>query len=167
MAEGYCVTIRAERDRQGLSQDALAQLAGMSRRHLASLEKGANVSVSKLRAVMQALGISDIDLGDGLTAHNPALTVAPVCLLPFADGIAREAARLTAIEKDMRAFARTGVGKSTSSDTPSQEVVSDEVGQLVDLMLSFARNAAALTARCTMKTLERDVSELLKRSNTA
>lgn len=56
--------IRAARVKKGLTQASLARQAGVSRRHLAALEKGANVSVLVLRKVAAALGLSEIDLGD-------------------------------------------------------------------------------------------------------
>jgi transcriptional regulator with XRE-family HTH domain len=57
-------TIREARIRKGLTQARLASLAGVSRRHLAALEKGANVSVSILQRVAAVLEVTEIDLGD-------------------------------------------------------------------------------------------------------
>jgi HTH-type transcriptional regulator/antitoxin HipB len=57
-------TVRSTRIRRGFTQAKLAQLAGVSRRHLAALEKGANVSVAVLRKVAAVLGLTEIDLGD-------------------------------------------------------------------------------------------------------
>jgi transcriptional regulator with XRE-family HTH domain len=57
-------TIREARIRKGLTQARLASLAGVSRRHLAALEKGANVSVSILQRVAGVLEVTEIDLGD-------------------------------------------------------------------------------------------------------
>jgi transcriptional regulator with XRE-family HTH domain len=166
MSQGYGRIIREERVRQHLSQGRLAELAGISRRHLASLEKEANVSIDLLRAVATALGITDIGLGEGLTAHSPAAAVQTGRLLRFAEGIEIEARRLTSIAAELRSIAGTGVGKSVRNDTPSPEV-SDEVAQLVDLMVSFARDAGALSDGDTIR-FERDAIALLrKRSNTA
>src|SRR5437016_4476478 len=83
----YGITIRDERERQGLSLKKAAELAGISRRHLTSLERGANVSIDILKAVTRVLGITDLDLGGGLTIHDRAGTIAPASVLPFADGI--------------------------------------------------------------------------------
>ena len=57
-------TIRAARIKKGLTQARLARLAGVSRRHLAALEKGANVSVLVLKKVAAVLELTEIDLGD-------------------------------------------------------------------------------------------------------
>src|ERR1051326_6327013 len=69
-------TIRAARIKKGLTQARLARLAGVSRRHLAALEKGANVSVLVLKKVASVLELTDIDLGD-VTLHTtrPAATL--------------------------------------------------------------------------------------------
>jgi transcriptional regulator with XRE-family HTH domain len=56
-------TIRSTRIRRGLTQAKLARLAGVSRRHLAALEKGANVSINVLRKVTVVLDLTEIDLG--------------------------------------------------------------------------------------------------------
>jgi transcriptional regulator with XRE-family HTH domain len=58
--------VRDARIARGFTQDKLAKLAGVSRRHLAALEKGANVSVLVVKKVAAALGLETIDLG-GLT----------------------------------------------------------------------------------------------------
>lgn len=57
-------TVREARIRKGLTQARLAKLAGVSRRHLAALEKGANVSVSILQRVAAVLELAEIQLGD-------------------------------------------------------------------------------------------------------
>ncbi len=61
-------TVREARIKKGLTQAKLAQLAGVSRRHLAALEKGANVSVSILQRVAGVLDLTEIHLGD-LSLH--------------------------------------------------------------------------------------------------
>lgn len=57
-------TVRQARIRKNLTQARLARLAGVSRRHLAALEKGANVSVAVLRKVATVLELAEIQLGD-------------------------------------------------------------------------------------------------------
>lgn len=61
-------TVREARIRKGLTQAKLAKLAGVSRRHLAALEKGANVSVNILQRVAAVLDLTEIHLGD-LSLH--------------------------------------------------------------------------------------------------
>jgi transcriptional regulator with XRE-family HTH domain len=57
-------TVRATRLERGLTQARLAKLAGVSRRHLAALEKGANVSVAVLQKVTSVLQLAEISLGE-------------------------------------------------------------------------------------------------------
>lgn len=57
-------TVRDARMRKGLTQARLAKMAGVSRRHLAALEKGANVSVNILQRVASVLDLNEIQLGD-------------------------------------------------------------------------------------------------------
>ncbi len=57
-------TVRATRIERGLTQARLARLAGVSRRHLAALEKGANVSILVLRKVASVLELAEISLGE-------------------------------------------------------------------------------------------------------
>jgi transcriptional regulator with XRE-family HTH domain len=56
--------VRETRIKRGLTQAKLARLAGVSRRHLAALEKGANVSVLVLRKVASVLDLTEINLGE-------------------------------------------------------------------------------------------------------
>ncbi len=57
-------TVREARIRKGLTQARLAKLADVSRRHLAALEKGANVSVNILQRVAAVLELTEITIGD-------------------------------------------------------------------------------------------------------
>ncbi len=57
-------TVREARIKKGLTQARVAKLAGVSRRHLAALEKGANVSVSILHRIATVLDLNEIQLGD-------------------------------------------------------------------------------------------------------
>jgi transcriptional regulator with XRE-family HTH domain len=61
--------VREARIRKGLTQARLARLAGVSRRHLAALEKGANVSINVLKKVATVLELHEIQLGD-LSLHS-------------------------------------------------------------------------------------------------
>lgn len=63
-------TVRQARIRKNLTQAKLARLAGVSRRHLAALEKGANVSVAVLKKVATVLELTEIHLGD-LALRSP------------------------------------------------------------------------------------------------
>src|SRR5436853_295521 len=62
-------TVHSARIKKGLTQARLARLAGVSRRHLAALEKGANVSVLVVKKVASVLDLTDINLGP-LVLHS-------------------------------------------------------------------------------------------------
>jgi transcriptional regulator with XRE-family HTH domain len=82
-------TVRATRLDRGLTQARLARLAGVSRRHLAALEKGANVSVLVLRKVASVLQLAEISLGE-LTIRT-ARSSSPSVNMPVLAETIREA----------------------------------------------------------------------------
>lgn len=82
-------TVRSARIKKGLTQAKLARLAGVSRRHLAALEKGANVSVLVLKKVASVLDLKEINLGP-LMLHSPTDSGSQVNMLILAETI-REA----------------------------------------------------------------------------
>src|SRR5882762_10306563 len=65
-------TVRSARVKKALTQAKLARLAGVSRRHLAALEKGANVSVAVLRKVASVLQLAEITLGELTVRTDPS-----------------------------------------------------------------------------------------------
>jgi len=85
--------VREARIRKGLTQARLARLAGVSRRHLAALEKGANVSVLVLRKVAGVLDLREISLGT-------------LSLRPGDDGAPFNVALLTDTLREARTAAR-------------------------------------------------------------
>lgn len=59
--------IRAERARQKLTQHELAELAGISRTHLANIELGRrDLTEDSLRGIAQALGVKEAKLRNPL-----------------------------------------------------------------------------------------------------
>jgi transcriptional regulator with XRE-family HTH domain len=64
--------IREARAAQGLSIQKLSKRTKVSRRHLAELEKGSNVTLGVARSAMLALGIATLELGGGETITVPA-----------------------------------------------------------------------------------------------
>jgi len=83
-------TVRSARIKKGLTQAKLARLAGVSRRHLAALEKGANVSVLVLKKVASVLDLTEINLGPLLLHATQDTASGPVNMLILAETI-REA----------------------------------------------------------------------------
>ena len=55
--------VRALRQERGLSQERLAELAGVHRTYLSSLERGErNVGLDNINAIAEALGVPPADL---------------------------------------------------------------------------------------------------------
>jgi transcriptional regulator with XRE-family HTH domain len=55
--------VRALREARGLSQEQLAELAGVHRTYLSSLERGErNVGLDNIHAIAQALGVPTAEL---------------------------------------------------------------------------------------------------------
>lgn len=77
MFEPLPTLIRLERERQKLTQDALAKLAKISRSRLASLEKGDdNISLKLLLKVANTLGMRELRVGGlRIQAATPELAV--------------------------------------------------------------------------------------------
>jgi transcriptional regulator with XRE-family HTH domain len=64
-------TIERERRRHGLTQVRLARMCGVSRRHLAAIERGGNFSVAILLDVAQVLAGKALRLGDYVLLYAP------------------------------------------------------------------------------------------------
>lgn len=59
--------VRAAREKQNLSQEALADLAGVHRTYIGSVEQGhRNVSLTNILRISHALGVRPGELLDGL-----------------------------------------------------------------------------------------------------
>src|SRR5258707_1296279 len=63
--------VKEARTRKGLTQAKLAHLADVSRRHLAALEKGANVSMLVLEKVASVLELTEIQVGGFSLLREP------------------------------------------------------------------------------------------------
>lgn len=113
-------TVREARIRKDLTQAKLAKLAGVSRRHLAALEKGANVSVNILQRVAAVLDLTEIHLGDlSLRAGDKERSSVNMPLLADTIRAAREEA-----DRAQKTLARveTLLSHDGGSDHPSVEM---------------------------------------------
>src|SRR5947209_8113819 len=61
--------LKATRRTKRLAISALAARAGVSRRYVAAVENGANVSVCLLIRIAQTLGLTQLELGDDICAE--------------------------------------------------------------------------------------------------
>jgi transcriptional regulator with XRE-family HTH domain len=86
MFEPLPTLIRSKRLESNLSQDALAKLAGVSRRQLALFEEGQNVSLKFLIKVARALRLTELPIAElSIRAVQPDL----VAVVKAADVLAR------------------------------------------------------------------------------
>jgi transcriptional regulator with XRE-family HTH domain len=59
----FATNVRREREARGLSQEALADLAGLHRTYVGSVERGErNISIDNIERLGQALAIEPADL---------------------------------------------------------------------------------------------------------
>lgn len=63
LREIVSTNVRKERLRKGLSQEALADLSGLHRTYIGSIERGErNVSIDNIERIANALSVSPVDL---------------------------------------------------------------------------------------------------------
>jgi transcriptional regulator with XRE-family HTH domain len=62
------VQLKNARIERNLTQSKLSKLSGISRKHISDAERGDNISVRILVALMRALGLKQVRLGDDATA---------------------------------------------------------------------------------------------------
>jgi transcriptional regulator with XRE-family HTH domain len=160
-AEHYGDTIRIERERQLLSQKKLAVLAGVSRRHLASAERGANISIDVLRKLARALGITCVNVGEGLTLTVPEGKTLGALLAPFAAGIEQSARASLQLARELRGLSKPRLPQSAPGDIADGGPVSVEAAHLVEQVFEFVRNVQSLTDPEEVRRLERRMSDLL------
>jgi transcriptional regulator with XRE-family HTH domain len=100
-------SIRLARQQRHLTQERLAQLAGVSRWQLALLEKGNNVSVAFLLKVAAALELSEVP-AEFLTIRQAAPETRALILAADAIAVARNLARqFTRASRDLERSARS------------------------------------------------------------
>jgi transcriptional regulator with XRE-family HTH domain len=135
-------TVRSARIKKALTQAKLARLAGVSRRHLAALEKGANVSVLVVKKVASVLDLTDINLGP-LVLHSGKDPNAQVNMRILADTI-REAHADAVRAQSLLAEAAGMVDEGTKKRGPKTAVRFPKM--IVRRMPPRGRGTSALVA---------------------
>jgi transcriptional regulator with XRE-family HTH domain len=137
-------TVRSARIKKGLTQAKLARLAGVSRRHLAALEKGANVSVAVVKKVASVLDLTDINLGP-LVLHSAKDPNASVNMRILAETI-REAHADALRAQSLLAEAEGMMDDSGKKRAPAPSTVVRFPKMPVRRVPSRARSGATLVA---------------------
>lgn len=116
-------TVKEARRLKGFTQVRLAEVAGVSRRHLAALEKGANVSIDILQRVAAALELKEIPLGDleirgGKTPRRSVNVPLLTDTIRQARAEAERAQAILASAEDLLGGAADGSGRALSAVFP-------------------------------------------------
>lgn len=76
--ERFGARVRAERERQGVSQEELANRAGLHRTYLGGVERGErNIGLLNIARIARALGVAPAALFNDLQARRVGTPVAP------------------------------------------------------------------------------------------
>ncbi|HWW60297.1 MAG TPA: helix-turn-helix domain-containing protein [Thermoanaerobaculia bacterium] len=138
-AESVGATVRERRQAQGLSEVKLARKADVSRRHLAELQKGANVTLLVLLKAMTALDLDEVDLRPGKTVSATiAPRVLPDLLGEAAAGLEGIATNVLRIAATFRAAVKGGKGGYDSAKV--SDALAAKAARLIDEFSDFVRN---------------------------
>ncbi len=75
LLRAFGLAVRRERERRGVSQEALAELAGLHRTYIGSIERGErNLGLKNIAAISKALGVSSSILLSRTEAFIPKRT---------------------------------------------------------------------------------------------
>jgi transcriptional regulator with XRE-family HTH domain len=152
----YGLELQRCRLARGLSIKKLAKQSAVSRRHINSAERGLNISIDVLKKLMRALGMTDIDVGDGISirAESP-LNVAEIrdVLLE----LQRSAELTQSVTATIRSFERR-VGKSIRNDTPDEDGVVAKASALIG---AFTAHVRSLRDPAELANVEKGISGLL------
>ncbi|HEU4889300.1 MAG TPA: hypothetical protein VFV49_15550 [Thermoanaerobaculia bacterium] len=149
--------VREERTRRNLSDSRLARMAGVSRRHLVELQKGANVTLSITERVMAALEMEALSFSPDRRLTTPATGMASAIFRQQLEAATEQmetgvALILTAAS----AFRQTAPGEWTAP-TVSTELATKASA----LIAEFGNYVNSLDSEEKLQALERLASSLL------
>lgn len=165
--------IRLERERQGLTQDRLAKLAGVSRGQLIAFERGENVSLAFLIKVANALQLTELRIGElHLRESPPDLTMLVVAgnaisaakrVVDQATGISEELKSASAsvnalLDRAMKPRPETGVedaARHIASTPPEKRRATGralrDLAEAPDAVVRTARSKRTVPAKTTQR----------------
>ena len=120
--------IRSARKREGLSQARLAELAGMSRRQLASIENGANTSLRVADRLAEVLRIEELPLGRATARAQLPIGMDAAILTD------RAASAEAAVRDAEAALSHLRSALESRSTAPGADVIADSASDDEDLV---------------------------------
>jgi len=157
---------------RGVSQQRLAKLAGVSRRHVALALSGGNITITILKKLLSALHATDIALGPLATAHGTLDGLNPSVLLAAAQQIEQGVTLLAATAANLRGHA--SVSSARPLDPEAAALVDQFIARVQTITdpeeLAALRRAMDETSRGKDPELERpreSVRTSRKRAKTA
>jgi len=141
----FGAALKRTRIDRGLSQAKLAKMSGVSRRHCADAETGANVTLLIAAKLMRALQMTSIPLGDQLTIMGKREGVDPAVLVRVADDLDQVAAAVEKTSGTLRAYA------DGRQPTPEDDRLSARAS---DLLRDFTADVRSLDLAMQVEVLE-------------
>jgi len=160
---------REKRRQKGFTQQHTARGAGVSRKQLAALERGENVSVVFIQKVATFLRVTEVPLGEGIIARAGAPAAADVQqLLRIADDLLAAVSVIADRIREVAVDAVLPPAEQASGDAHVIAELVDEVGQLaaddaVHLVRAMENLASGDIARTARPSPQRRASETKRR----
>jgi transcriptional regulator with XRE-family HTH domain len=154
----FGLQLNARRELLGLSIKRLAKLSGISRRWIVCAEQGSNITIDVLRKLMQAMKMTIINIGQGMTIDAGPTIHDTASLAEAVDDITRSVQLAQQAADRIRTFT-LGVGKSVPKDTPEEERFNERAAALVT---HFAEHVRSLSDPDKLQKVEKAVSAFLR-----
>jgi transcriptional regulator with XRE-family HTH domain len=158
-ADSIGARVREERTRRQLSDNRLAKMAGVSRRHLVELQKGANVTLSIAEKVMVALDLQELSFAPERRLTVPAAGKDTAPVRQQLDRAAQQIdVGIALILNAASAFRKT---TPAAAATPRPDVNTDLAAKAASLIDDFGAYVRSLDSEDQVDALQRLASSLL------
>jgi len=114
--------IIAAQEAHHLSDLKLARLAGISPRHLREVKRGSNVTLKIVKALMAALQMESIRLGEGVGSSSGE-GVRPEVLLMIADAMEKSVTPVIDLIAMLRAYGQGNIASAAALNAKALELV--------------------------------------------
>lgn len=152
----YGMQLQNSRLARGLSIKKLSKLSGVSRRHINSAERGLNISIDVLKKLMRSLGMTQIDVGEGVSVQaRTDLTSFEIA--DVLHDLQRSAELARSATAKIQSFEQR-VGKSVRKDSPEDE--DGVVAKASALIGEFTAHVRSLRDPAKLASVEKGMSGL-------